>query len=150
MIRWPGAIRPGKTDAAASLVDLPATLLELTGQAVPTRMEGVSFAPVLRGGSSAKNRYVYRYSERIGQNPARTRSVAPDTPAQLMIRGAGWKYAVYSDGEEFLYNLRRDPRETKNVASESSTRSVRQEMRAQLTAWLQGTPVRTRALAPPA
>lgn len=31
IISWPGMIRPGKTDAAASLVDLPATLLELTG-----------------------------------------------------------------------------------------------------------------------
>jgi arylsulfatase A-like enzyme len=150
MIRWPGTIRPGKTDAAASLVDLPATLLELTGQTVPSKMEGVSLASVLRGGSSAKTRYVYRCSERVGQRPDHIRNIAPDTPAQLMVRGAGWKYSLYSDGEEFLYNLRKDPRETRNVAADSGARALRQEMRAQLATWLQGTPIRRTALAPTA
>jgi arylsulfatase A-like enzyme len=148
MIRWPGAIRPGNTDAAASLVDLPATLLELTGQKVPAKMEGISLASVLRGASSARNQYVYRCSERVGQNAARTRRIAPDTPAQLMIRGAGWKYAVYSDGEEFLYDLRKNPRETRNRAADASARTVKQEMRSQLATSLRGTPIRTTTLAP--
>jgi arylsulfatase A-like enzyme len=150
IIRWPGAIRAGRTDAAASLVDLPATLLELTGQAVPPKMEGVSLAAILRGASSARNRYVYRCSERVRQNAARTRAIPPGTPAELMVRGAGWKYAVYSDGEEFLYDLRKDPRETRNRATDSSARTVKHEMRAQLATWLRGSPIRTRALAPPA
>ena len=140
MIRWPGTIRPSKTDAAASLVDLPGTLLELTGQTMPAKMQGVSLAPVLRGASGARNEYVYRCSERVAQNPARTRTIAPDTPAELMIRGADWKYALYSDGEEFLYNLRKDPRETRNVADDASARATEQEMRSQLAAWLKGAP----------
>ena len=162
MIRWPDGIRPGRTDAAASLVDLPATLLELTGQPAPSGMEGVSLAPILRGASSARESYEYRCSERVRQNPARTRTVAPDTPAELMIRGAGWKYAVYSDGEEFLYDLRKDPRETRNVAADRGRRSVKEEMRTKLSRWLRDTnfrgrgprlareTVRTRASRPPA
>ena len=46
MIRWPGGCRPSKADAAASLVDLPGTLLELTGQTMPAKMQGGSvFTP---------------------------------------------------------------------------------------------------------
>jgi arylsulfatase A-like enzyme len=144
IVSWPVVIRSGKTDVAVSLTDLPPTLLELAGQTVPSKMEGVSAAPVLRGGSSAKDQYVYRCAERVGQNRTRTRAVAADTPAELMIRGGDWKYAVYSDGEEFLYNLRKDKRETKNLASERSARAMRNSMRSQLTKWLTDTGFRGR------
>ena len=33
-----------------------------------------------------------------------------------MIRGEGWKYVLYADGEEYLYDLTRDPGETSNLA----------------------------------
>jgi arylsulfatase A-like enzyme len=146
IVSWPGKIRPGRTDAAASLVDLPATLLELAGLPVPAHMEGASLAGVLRGGSSAKDRYLYRYSERVRPNPAHTRIIAPGTPGEFMIRGAGWKYAVYSDGEEFLYDLRKDPRETRNRIGEANSRATKMEMRSRLSAWLRDTNYRGQKL----
>lgn len=139
IISWPDAIRPGKTDAAVSLVDLPPTLLDLTGQSIPRAIEGVSAAPILKGGSSAKDQYVYRCSERVRQNAARVRKIAPDTPSEFMIRGGGWKYIVYSDGEDFMYNLRKDPRETRNVVADKGARTTREEMRSRLSRWLADT-----------
>jgi arylsulfatase A-like enzyme len=156
IVRWPDGIPPGRSDAAVSLVDLPATLLELAGQGAPAHMESVSFARLLRHGSPAGDRYVYRCSERVRPNQGRTRTVGPETAAELMIRGAGWKYAVYADGEEFLYDLRKDPRETRNLAAEKAARATRQEMRSQLGRWLEETSfrgrseLRKRVSAPPA
>ena len=107
---WPGHIAPGKTDAAASLVDLPPTILELTGQSVPAHMQGKSLAALLQGKTSATG-FVYGYSERVRANPQRTRAVTRDTKAERMIRGAGWKYAAYADGGEYLYDLAKTGRD---------------------------------------
>lgn len=70
-----------------------------------------------------------------------------ETAAEFMIRGAGWKYAVYTDGEDFLYDLRKDPRETRNLATDASTRATRQEMRSQLAHWLRDTHYRGKTFA---
>jgi len=128
IVAWPGRIKPGKSEAAASLCDLAPTLLELTGQKAPSTMQGVSLAPVLKGGSVARNRYVYRRSERVRQNPGRTREINASTPADVMIRGGGWKYVRYIDGEEFLYDLKRDARETRNVVEDRANQAIRKEL----------------------
>jgi arylsulfatase A-like enzyme len=128
VVAWPGRIRPGKSDVAASLVDLAPTLLELTNQKVPSQMQGVSLASVLKGGTTARNRYVYRRTERVRPNAGRTREIDATTPADVMIRGGGWKYVRYVDGEEFLYDLKRDARETRNVVEERANQAIRKEL----------------------
>jgi arylsulfatase A-like enzyme len=122
IVSWPGHIHPGKTDAAASLVDLAPTLLDLVGESAPASMQGASLAPVLLGKSSAA-RFVYGFSERVHANSRRTRSGAAGAAAERMIRGDGWKYVVYADGEEFLYNHANDPGETRNLAGELSAQA---------------------------
>jgi arylsulfatase A-like enzyme len=119
IVSWPGRIQPGKTEAAASLVDLAPTILELAGQPALRGIEGRSLAPLLLGRSSAAG-YVHGICERVRANPKRTRTLAPRNPAELMIRGEGWKYAVYSNGDEYLYDLRKDEGETRNLAAERS------------------------------
>jgi arylsulfatase A-like enzyme len=136
IVSWPAAIRPGKTDAAASLVDLAPTLLELTSSQVPRHMEGVSLAPILRGGSVAREQFMYRHSERVRPNSGRTRAIAKDNPGEWMIRGAGWKYAIYANGDEFLYNLSKDPGEMRNLAADRTTNATKQQLRTKLAAWL--------------
>ena len=53
----------------------------------------------------------------------------------MMIRGAGAKYILYSDGEEFLYDLVKDPGETRNLAGERSQQPRIAEMKRELQAW---------------
>jgi hypothetical protein len=53
IVSWPGRIPPGHSEAAATLVDLAPTILELTGQPVPRPMQGRSLAPVLLGKAAA-------------------------------------------------------------------------------------------------
>jgi arylsulfatase A-like enzyme len=136
--RWPAGIRPGRSEAEVNLTDLAPTILELTGKKTPSEMQGTSFASVLRG-SAVSGEHQYRFSERVRANPGRTRTIAGTAPAQLMLRGDGWKYVVYSDGDEYLYNRKRDPGETKNLAKERSNRAVRSELRRQLRRWLTDT-----------
>jgi arylsulfatase A-like enzyme len=138
IVSWPGRIRPGKTEAAASLVDLAPTVLELTGRAIPGTMQGSSLASVLLG-KSAATRHVYRFSERNEANAKRTRSFGSETKSEFMVRGGGWKYAVYSNGDEFLYDLRQDPGETRNLAGESKWRARKEDLRREIRAWLDRT-----------
>lgn len=58
MIRWPGRIAAGETDAVVSNVDLAATCLAAAGLPVPDEMEGEDLLPLLRGEKQAE-RHVY-------------------------------------------------------------------------------------------
>lgn len=136
VVSWPEGFGTSKSEAAVSLVDLAPTLLELTGQRVPASMQGVSLVQLLKGGSAARDAFVYRASERVRPNAQRLRNCSAETPAERMIRGGGWKYCRYTDGEEMLYDLRRDPRETRNVAAEKRAQTVKAEMQSQLHRWL--------------
>ena len=135
MVSWPGHIQPGKTDAAASLVDLAPTILELAGESVPSSMQGTSLAPVLLRKTSA-SRLVYGFCERVHANAQRTRAGAAGAKAERMIRGDGWKYIVYADGEEFLYNQASDPGETRNLAGERTAQARKRDLGRELQSWL--------------
>ncbi len=111
IMSWPGRFHPSRPESAASLTDLAPTILDLAGRPIPESMQGTSLAPILRGSSSARNRYVYRFSERVRPNAGRTRNIAAGTPVECMVRGAGWKYIRYSDGGDYLYQLSKDPGE---------------------------------------
>lgn len=136
IVSWPEAVRRSRSDAAVSLVDIAPTLLELTGQPVPESMQGTSLARLLKGASSARREFTHRVTERVRANAQRVRNATRETPAERMIRGGGWKYCRYTDGEEFLYDLRRDPGETRNVAAERGAQSVKRDLEQRMTRWL--------------
>lgn len=57
---WPGVIRPGTvSDAVWAFWDLLPTVAELAMVKTPAGMDGVSFAPALRGAAMAKREYLY-------------------------------------------------------------------------------------------
>lgn len=51
LVRWPGKIKAGKTDAMIEYVDVAPTFIEIAGLKVPETIEGKSFLPVLEGKS---------------------------------------------------------------------------------------------------
>ncbi|MFN7939822.1 MAG: sulfatase-like hydrolase/transferase [Bryobacteraceae bacterium] len=138
IVSWPGRIAPGRTEAAVNLTDLAPTVLELCGLQAHAGMQGRSFAPVLLGKASATS-FVYGVSERVARNGRSTRSVASTVKGSFMIRGAEAKYVVYADGEEFLYDLKRDAGETRNLAGERGAASLKEKLRGELRAFLKGT-----------
>ena len=56
-----------------------------------------------------------------------------------MIRGGGWKYIRYAQGQEYLYNLEDDPGETNNLADDAGHADRKGELKAEMANWLQET-----------
>lgn len=86
-----------------NLCDLFATLCELAGLEVPDGLDSRSLVPLLHGDTSNWN------NESVSQNGK----------GHLMIKRDDLKYQYYPDDvPEVLFDLARDPRETRNVVNE--------------------------------
>jgi len=81
----------------------------------------------------------YAFCERVRGNPNGSRKVTPGTRGAFMLRGKGWKFIRYHEGQEYLYNLTEDPGETNNVANEPDYRSHRKKLAAEMDKWLKRT-----------
>ena len=102
------------------LVDVPSTLLELTGLPIPRGMQGESLVPFLQGESRRKNRFAlsesYFASIQLGVSPI------------FSIQDSTWKYIESPHPE--LYDLAKDPKETRNIIEEK--KSLSQQMKQKL------------------
>jgi arylsulfatase A-like enzyme len=136
IVSYPRRIKPGRSPLATSLVDIMPTLLDLTGQPIPAHVQGHSLAPYLLGKRDPALAPPYAFCERVDSHPEHTRHLAPGTPGSFMVRGQGWKYVRYADGEEFLYHLGEDPGEAKNLATQPAYAEQKKVLRRELEAWL--------------
>lgn len=133
IVRWPGHVAPGVSGAAASLVDVMPTLLDLAGHAVPEGLHGRSLAPGLLGGRDGADP-AYTFCERLPATGRRRTGVPAG--GDFMVRGQGWKYVRFRDGEEFLCHLAADPGETRDVAADPGAAAVKAQLEAALDEWL--------------
>ena len=111
----PGITQPGsRSDVPVSLLDLYPTLTELAGLPTPDHVEGLSLLPLLEdpGVSLERGAVVTTYGYR-------NHAVSSD----------GYRYIVYSDGSEELYDLESDPHEWTNRAADPALSTVRAELR---------------------
>ena len=113
MVRWPGKIAPETTsDAVVGCIDVYPTVLDLAGLPLPAqqKMDGVSYAPVLRGtGKLSRDAYFIWF---------------PHLVPGVSVRQGDWKLirrfterAGEYEGVHELFNLREDLGETKNLAA---------------------------------
>ena len=49
-----------------------------------------------------------------------------------MIRTMKWKYSVYPDGKEFLFDMEADPHEYENLAGDGAHGDIAEELRKAL------------------
>jgi arylsulfatase A-like enzyme len=102
--RWPGRIKPGTvSDHAWAFWDFLPTAAELVGlpaSSVPN-VDGVSFAPTLRGKSKSQRKHDYLYWE-YNQNQA--------------VRTGGWFAHRKNGGSVELYDLTTDPQQKDDLA----------------------------------
>ena len=124
-IRWPGVIKPGtKIPQTVSNLDWFPTLLAMAGVEFPESitLRGRDFTPLLRGQEVAWNNDLYaEYSMHHGA-----------TTHMRVWRTPRWKYMkdFANLGREELYDLAKDPGETRNLAS--STRPEHVQIKTQL------------------
>ncbi len=84
----------------AELLDVYPTLVDLIGSEKTEQLEGVSLLPQLQDASAERER------------PA----ITTHNAGNHGIRSENWRYIVYADGSEELYNMVEDPNEWTNLA----------------------------------
>jgi uncharacterized sulfatase len=106
---WPGTVQPGQTTGHISAFwDVLPTLCDLAGIESPTGIDGISFAPLLRGQPQPKHEYLFW---QFGQ--------AQSKKIKTAIRKDHWKAVrLRADAPIELYDLRTDPGESKNIAAD--------------------------------
>jgi arylsulfatase A-like enzyme len=117
--RWPGAIAPGSiTPHVAAFWDLLPTCAEFAGAKIPKHLDGISFAPTLRGDSAQQKQHDYLYWEFYEQG------------GRQALRARDWKAVrmnVLRDpaAPVELYNLTDDVGETHDLAASNPETAAR-------------------------
>jgi len=125
---WEGVIKAGSTCGEPVLsVDYAPTMAELAGARLP-RVDGVSIAKLLRGGSLGVRDVFWHYphySPQLGR------------PAAAMRRGDFKLILFFEDDRVELYNLKDDIGELRDLATTDPRRAA--AMKKRLVAWLSET-----------
>jgi len=121
----PGVTKAGSAPATPVITpDWFATILDLAGVAGPAGSDGVSLAPLLRGGTIAPRPLYWHYPH---YHPGGA------TPYSA-VRDGDWKLLhFYEDDRVELYDLAHDPAEQRDLAISDAARSA--ALRAKLDAW---------------
>ena len=125
IVHWPGLSKAGETNATPVMtIDLLPTLLE-AARVPPMAVDGRSLTPLLRGkGSLGRDALFWHYPH---YHPGGA------TPYGA-VREGDWKLIeFYEDSRLELYNLARDPSESRDVSGVEPARATR--MLRQLEAW---------------
>lgn len=118
--------RVGEADYYAWVnVDLVPTLLDLAAGEIPA-CDGRSAAPVLRGEEAEQRPFV------VGQFYGKKGWISPIR----MLRTPGYKYNLYIEHGEELYDLEQDPSELVNLADDAEHAARKAELRASLESWI--------------
>ncbi len=116
----PGTVPPGKvSDDLVDFSDMMPTIAGMTGAQLPAGevLDGVSFAPQLRGGKGTPREWIYCYYEPVP---------GPDTKPTVFARDQRWK--LYSDGR--LFDISNDVLEENPVLDGGS--QAREKLQAAL------------------
>jgi N-acetylglucosamine-6-sulfatase len=135
LVRWPAKIKPGtKTASPLDSVDVLPTLLDVAGvgKELPKLYQGKSMMPALTGGKPPR---------RVAYSEVNSSHLAGGY--WQMARDERWKYVRFKSGEEYLYDLKEDTWELKNLVGVPERTEVLREMREKLTAWLKATTLQT-------
>ncbi|MBN1417689.1 MAG: sulfatase [Planctomycetes bacterium] len=116
--------RRGRVATAMALnIDLPSTMVDLAGAPVPAGYAGRSLVPLLRGEAPADWRRDF-FCEHLMEEKT--------IPKWEGVRGQRYVYARYFDQSppfEFLHDLKTDPDEFANLATDPGSRATLEAMR---------------------
>jgi len=112
MILAPG-FKPGKCSTPVSFLDIYPTLVELAGLEPNNENEGESLVPLMKNPDAKWHR------------PALT----THGKSNHTLRSKRWRYTVYSDGGEELYDHSVDEMEWNNLADDEEYIKVKEEMK---------------------
>ena len=113
----------GQVNTSIALnVDLPATMLEYAGVKIPDHYQGHSLRPLVEGKTPGDWRTDF-FCEHLMDYRPRPNSDDGGIPKYEGVRGPRWTYARYFQETpvfEFLHDLKNDPQQLKNLATDPS------------------------------
>jgi len=113
----PGVPRGARRDAQVYLRELYPTTCDLVGIEIPKTVQGVSFAPVIRGQTEAIHESVFCYFRDL----------------QRMIRTNRWKLIHYPKVDQWqMFDRRADPHELHNLVADDTKKDELSALRRQL------------------
>lgn len=124
-----GHIPPGRRSARlASTIDIVPTLLELMSVPQPAVMDGMSLRQYWDYGFNTRDSVFMQVWETYGLfDPV------------LAVRTDRWKYSWRIAGGDELYDMRDDPHETVNLATDRANADVIRGLKGRVTEWLSET-----------
>jgi len=114
----PGVTTPGShSDEAVSTQSIYATLVELAGLARPEFVDGSSLVPLLRNPDMDWNDVAITTYGDYGN---------------FTVRDDRYRYIIYADGQEELYDIETDPNEWTNLADDPRYITLKAELAARI------------------
>ncbi|MEL7500712.1 MAG: sulfatase [Planctomycetota bacterium] len=111
----PGVKKGVQSDVTVSLIDIYPTLVEQCKLPVPRqKLDGVSLASTLKNPNKASDRTVF---------------LPYITPGEYTVINRDWRYIYYDDQNQELYNVKEDPNEWNNLASDSRYANIMAQLR---------------------
>ncbi len=132
------AIKPRKSDYLVQTgIDVIPTLCGLAGIPAPERARGMNLKPLITNESAPDDRKFVVVSDNMVQGEA-VNGEKPE-PEGRMLRNNRFKYWIYNAGKqrETLYDLKNDPGEMVNLASDPKFRADLENCRTELAGWAQ-------------
>lgn len=112
IIAGPGIEGNRKCHEAVELLDIYPTLVELAGIGKKAGLEGQSLVPLLND---------------VNQDRMRP-AITVHNPGNFAVRTERWRYILYADGSEELYDHARDPHEWINLAGLKQFGRIKKEL----------------------
>ncbi|MEP1207296.1 MAG: sulfatase-like hydrolase/transferase [Rhizobiaceae bacterium] len=109
-------VEPVKIDTPVSLLDLPATLIDIAGEKPASPMEGRSLLPAIHGAELAVVPVISEYHGEGIMRPS------------FIVRLGDWKYHYCHGAEPRLYNLAADPGEWNDCAGDPEVAEIEREL----------------------
>jgi len=125
IVRVPGRRNGEVSDAAIMSVDFVPTLLELLGLPVPNCIDGVSFAPLFTREPSSPRKDMFWHYPHYGNQGG--------SPSGAVRAGDYKLIEFFETGRLELYDIARDPSETRNLAS--SHAEIARDLHRRLGQW---------------
>jgi len=158
LVHLPGQRDGRRVASPVSQIDLVPTLLDLMGQPVPDRLQGVGRRALVEGRAdgptddvfiewngpnsgvaAAVIRRVELPGSVTGKVGAKAAAEAVTDPVRSIVTADGWKFNCSPRGDHELYDLNRDPIEAENLAFLPEMQPMMAQLLGRLRAWQQRT-----------
>lgn len=132
-------VRGSQIHSFTEHVDLLPTILDALEMSFGENYDGHSLVPFLHGEAISipwreTTHFAYDFRDLSGQSTETALGLTSDECNFRAIRGERWKYAEFPTLPPLLFDVKNDPNETMNLASDPSYRTILEEYAARLAA----------------